>query len=80
MSRLGGKLARLEEALHARRRRRGTIEWHHPDGTPLSHDQQPCDLRDEHGPDCVMTVSPTNSGMRSIYVIHGPDSPHRGAG
>jgi hypothetical protein len=77
MSRLGGKLARLEAAFHLKRgESKGSIEFHYPGGAPdPSGHLLPCDKRDEHGPDCVMSVNPTNSGVRFMRIIHGDYQP-----
>jgi hypothetical protein len=73
VSKVAGKLARIEQALHARRRRKGSIEYHYPQGMGPSSRLEPCDLRDQHGEDCVMTVSPTNSGVRFTRIIRVTD-------
>jgi len=68
-------MARLEGALRPKQQPTGTIEYHHPQGGDPdgSAGLLPCDLRAEHGPDCVMTVAPTNSGVRFMRIILGLD-------
>jgi hypothetical protein len=70
MSRLLGKLSRLERNLRPRQGNSGTVGAHYPGGTPGGHaNLLPCDLRDEHGANCVMSVSPTDSGVRLMRII-----------
>ena len=70
MSRLLGTLSRLERNLRPRQGNSGTVEAHYPGGPPGGDaNLVPCDLRDEHGPNCVMSVSPTNSGVRLMRII-----------
>ena len=65
-------MARLEGALRPKVAATGTIEYHSPsDTSDPSGRLQPCDRRDEHGPACVMTVSPTSSGVRFMRIIQG---------
>jgi hypothetical protein len=71
MSRLASRMARLETALRPKHRATGTIEYHHPGGDLTNSASVPCDRRNEHGPGCVMTVTPTDSGVRFMRIIHG---------
>jgi hypothetical protein len=73
MSRLGARMARLENALRPKHANTGTVEYHYPEcGVADSSGRAlPCDKRDEHGPDCVMTVSPTKSGFRLMRIVYG---------
>lgn len=70
-----GARTRQEQALRPKQGSSGTIEWHYPGGdtggggSRLQH----CDRREEHGPTCVMSVSPTNSGMRLMRIIRTVD-------
>ena len=71
MSRLTGRLNSLERVLRPQRPSRGTIEYHHPGGDVEGSGRLlPCDKRDEHGPNCVMSVSPTSGDVRFMRIIH----------
>jgi hypothetical protein len=73
VSRLTSRLLTLERALLPAPSRGGTLEYHHPGGLEEKA-LLPCDKRDEHGPDCVMSVTPTNSGVRFMRIIYGMDA------
>jgi hypothetical protein len=75
VSRLTGRINSLERVLRPRKPSLGTIEYHHPGGGDLEGSGRllPCDKRDEHGPNCVMSVSPTSGNVRFMRIIHGEE-------
>jgi hypothetical protein len=71
VSKLAGKLARLERTLRPGKQNAGSIEFHYPGGAGPTGRLLLCDKRDEHGPDCVMSVNLTDSGVRFMRIIYG---------
>ena len=72
---LTSRLAALEEELGMDKQSNpGSLEYHHPsgfDGNAVPSGLKPCDLRVDHGPLCVMSVTPTNTGVRFMRIIEG---------
>jgi hypothetical protein len=75
VTRLLDRITRLEHVLQPLNANTGTLEWHHTNGGTLSPEQLPCDKRQEHGAGCVMSVTPTDTGVRFMRIITGTDSP-----